>query len=200
MRNTHTSHVLSYRTLLYTVLILVPIFSLSCRKAPGDSFLQGPDRTDYILLEWHTVRSGELLEGSYPPGRRINGHTYILNEGGSLYAPGFDVAGTDSLICFLGVTIGLAGTEGSGISAELQEIYSLPHTNGGLSILRLSSRGTAYIALGDEEISLQAGEVWTQRYTRTDTLQQSSIRSVTQVTVTESIVNKGLFKKSRIIE
>jgi hypothetical protein len=185
--------------LFITLLVLLPVIS-ACRSTQDDSFLRGPDRTDYILLEFHTVRSGELLEGTYPPGRRINGHTYILNDDGTLYAPGFDPAGSDSLIAFLAVTVGLAGTEGSGTSATLHEIYSLPYNNGELSILRMSRHGTAYLALGEEELSLQAGEEWTRRFIRVDTLQQSNSRSVTELTVTESIRNKGIFKKSRIIE
>jgi hypothetical protein len=188
------------RFLLYIICILfLPVLS-ACRSTPDDSFLRGPDRTDYVLLEFHTVRSGELLEGTYPPGRVINGYTYILNDDGTLYAPGFDGAGSDSLIAFLAITVGLAGTEGSGTSAMLHEIYSLPYKNEELHILRMSKQGTAYLAFGEEELSLQTGEEWTRRFTRTDTLQYSNSRSVTELTVTESIRNKGIFKKSQIIE
>lgn len=185
---------LQIRFFLITSFIAIAIGCSVNKQQASEEFIK-PDQVAFI--EYIQTQEGEVLSGTAPAGRRIDGPTYHFDAATkqlNLYRKAnFSM---DTVKAILGNGGILKGAAGSGLSLRLTGIGKFPYTMNKLTISGVSSKGLSII-FDKKKLILKEGEKWETSNSTIDTVKME-IPAIIRFTTTYSINYRGMIDKKRI--
>jgi len=185
------------RFILITLFLATAISGCSVNKQQAEKEFIQPDQIAFI--EYIQTQNGEVISGTAPQGRRIDGPTYHFDSATkqlSIYRKANFLI--DTVKAILGNGGILKGAAGSGLSLRLTGIGKFPHTMNKLTISEVSSKGLSII-FDKKKFILKEGEKWETSNSTIDTVKME-IPAIIRFTTTYSIRYHGLIDKKRIKE
>jgi hypothetical protein len=174
------------------------IVTLSCSVNKKQVYKEFIKPEEVAFIELIQTQEGEVISGTIPPGRRIDGPTYgfdrTLKQLRILRKEKFSI---DTIKAFLGNVRILKGSAGTGLSMRLSPISKLPFTLNNLTISDVSSKGVLVI-FDKKEFLVQEGEDWKTSKTSIDTI-KAEVPTIIKTTTTYSITYHGKISKKGII-
>jgi len=163
-----------------------------------DDTVEDPVADQYLFLEQHTSKSGELISGPVPPILQIDFPTYTFDEETGELNGVIDFEINSSLKMIYASGTSLSGTAGGGSATGLSGVYEVPYERESFELLKLDEDGTVVIIYDDEVLSLAAGEEWINTSTRLDTTTVDNEISISAITTSNRITNYGFQYQSDI--
>ena len=158
---------------LLAIVLIVPVVCLAI-----DQIKQSGDDT-IVFIEYKNNARGQLIDGTYA-GRTLSGQEYVYDAEKGLLTCTENVYVNSSLKALLGTTQSLMQDAGNGLSAQINEIYSLPTSASGVKICEVLENGTVILQYNGSVIRLAPGERWEQIYSeniRTDDYRVKIVKS-----------------------
>lgn len=187
---------LQIRFILITSFTAIAIGCSVNKPQATEEFIK-PDQVAFI--EYIQTQEGEVLSGTAPAGRRIDGPTYHFDAATkqlNLYRKAnFSM---DTVKAILGNGGILKGAAGSGLSLRLTGIGKFPYTLNKLTISGVSSKGLSII-FDKKKLILKEGEKWETSNSTIDTVKME-IPAIIRFTTTYSIRYHGIIDKKGITE
>ncbi len=182
------------KSVLFIFSIASLLFLASCQTRSTSSLPE----SEVAFIEYYTTVDGLSLEGTPPPGMRIDGPTYTFNDQASglhsFVNPGFDPL---QPIAILGMGRILRGTEGGGLSSRLMAISQLPHKEGEFSLKSIAKGRIKFELLG-KSYTLEAGKEALALYWLVDTIDYGTERAIIRKTISHQVLYHGSIKRSAI--
>lgn len=180
--------------------IVIIIFSLflfySCEKNQEVDWIISPDKC--VFVDHHINTKGELIEGNYQGGLRIDFPTYDFNPTSGILNGIIFFEINDSLLMIYGDGRSLSGVAGAGAATGLSGIYDLPFTKGNLEIKQIEPDGTVHIHYNDSLIVLKSDEKWVNVKSEINTQDFGFGIAKANIITTDRIENYGIIEKSKI--
>lgn len=190
-----TIRVLAFLTTLSVISICCSAESYQSRnnrEFPSDQF---------IFIEFIERTTGNLQNGWFPPGRRIDGQGYYFNSESKtikLMTELNNNAQESKLL--VGYNIILSGAAGSGKYSTVISVTDLPFQKDSLTIRELEPNGTVHLTLGENSIELPAGNKKEFRNERIENFNNNDKSGSANFTTEISISNYGFIDKSGLIK
>lgn len=165
---------------------------------------------EYLFAEiWHDT-DGEVMEGDSSvvfmhidfPFYSFDSATGVLRLGGSGYTGEHFLPASDNFLMAIGEGYRRSGDAGTGISCNVNWIYSIPSDNvAGLVVTSIVKDGTFSVKYCGTSITLAPGEKWENVATWTENVKSESGDSwcLVRYTTTVTISNYGLQDKDNIL-
>ncbi|HOP05374.1 MAG TPA: hypothetical protein PL017_08080 [Tenuifilaceae bacterium] len=182
--------------ILLLSIAALPIFS-GCRQGKNATTWE-PPTNQFAFVEYYITYDGKPLEGTPPPGIRIDGPTYMYNsETGEINSYMESNFSSDTITTVIGIGKIRRGTEGGGLSSRLVGVKDLPYSNINLSIDSFTSEMMLFRFKG-EKLSLKAGEEWQRVYESIDTIPSMQGNAIVQRKVIHQVNFRGFFMKDSL--
>lgn len=183
--------------LLFITAFIATIISCRVNKQQVNQEFIKPDQIAFI--EYIQTQNGEVLSGTAPQGRRIDGPTYHFDQETkqlNIYRKvNFSI---DTIKAILGNGGILKGAAGSGLSLRLSGIGKFPYTMNKLTISEVSNQGLSII-FDKQLILIKEGEKWETSSSTIDTVKME-IPAIIKFTSTFSIRYHGMIDKKSITQ
>jgi len=177
------------------ISMLMAFMGCSFNKHHAEKNFIDPD--EFVFLEYYQTQEGEVISGTAPHGRRIDGPTYRFDKATKkldfLRKVDFSI---DSVKVILGNGKILKGASGSGLSMRINAINKLPYTLNNLTISNVNGKGI-YLIFDKKKLLLKAGDEWQTSTVSIDTIKTGSL-SIVKTTTTHSIRYHGKLEKKGV--
>mgnify|MGYP005833780693 CR=1 FL=1 len=153
----------------------------------------------YVFIEHTTVKSCRVLEGNAYPMSFITPKYSYDDERKAMRILFSAPEVNDRLIGLYGDGLKGYGDVFTGQTNTIYGVYGTPYDHGHIRITGIEKNGTAHLNINRENVTLKPGEKWsnsTSYIEETDRYGQGTARI--EVTIDESIVNKGIWNKQDI--
>jgi hypothetical protein len=178
--------------------LLISALIFGCRVKKNNASLWQPPVDEYAFVEYYQVNEGIALEGTPPPGRRIDGPTYSFSpELGELTSYISSPFSKDSLLLVLARGLVLRGTEGGGLHSRLIPVFSLPFTESSITIEAISSNEVHFL-LDEQRVSIPIGQEWVRKTESIDTLSFPEGNVIVQRSKSVRVIFHGFLKKEKL--
>ncbi len=152
-----------------------------------------------VFIELREVEEGKVIQGNYPPGRRIDFPTYFYDEKqGTLTSQHLSFELDDTLKVVFGRYGALRGAAGGGVASRLYGVYRFPYLYGDLVLRGVDENGKAHLQFRDSELIVDSHDEWKHTETRRDTVDILQYAAVAEFTTTIRIINHGVMEKAKI--
>lgn len=183
--------------LIIVASILITANSCRVNKQQASKDIIKPDQVAFI--EFVQTQEGELISGTAPQGRRIDGPTYRFDkETRQLTLLRKDDFSIDTVKAFLGYVRVLKGAAGHGLSMRLNAIGKLPYTTNNLTISEVGSK-VVNIIFDNKAVQINEGDSWETTKSTIDTIKMET-PTIIKYTITYSIHYHGLIDKKGVIQ
>lgn len=182
---------------IYSTLPIFILLLISCKSGQKTSAWQ-PPADQFAFIEYYVTHDGKALEGTPPPGMRIDGPTYTFDrEQGELTSYMDASFGKDTVSIVMGVGRIRRGTEGGGLSSRLVGVTKLPHSEWKFNLESLSSEKIIF-QFEEEKIELLLGNEWNKVMESIDTIPSIDGNAVVQRKITHQINFHGFYEKEKL--
>ncbi|MFP4557506.1 MAG: hypothetical protein ACLFNU_11605 [Bacteroidales bacterium] len=180
---------------LFFVITIVLVFSCSTSKVTG--WLPPTDK--FAFVEYYETQEGRAIEGTAPPGMRIDGPTYSFSEENQEINSFLNnEVSKDSLVLLVGRGVILRGTRGGGMHSRLVPAYNIPFIVEKLTVAKMTADGVSF-KWNDKDILLAPGESWVNTEQKTDTLiNHQGDSAIVENSITHTIKFHGFLKKESL--
>jgi hypothetical protein len=179
--------------------IFIVVIMISCGVNKNKSSEQFIKNDEIAFIEYIQTKESELVSGTLPRGRRIDGPTYHFDqEAKQLKILRKETFSLDTVKAFLGNVRILKGGSGSGLSMRLSAIGRFPFSMNDLKLLNIDRNGVKLV-YDKNEILLQEGKEWKLSKSSLDTINVNE-PTIVRTTTTYSIIYHGKIPKKGIIE
>lgn len=167
-----------------------------CEKNQEEDWIINSDKC--VFLDHHINTNGELIEGNYEGGLKIDFPTYSFDETSKILNGEFNFEINKTLKIIYGDGRSISGVVGEGTATGLSGIYDLPFVKGKLEIKQIESDGTVHIQYNDSLIVLKSNEEWVNVTSEIDTQDFGAGVAKANIITTDKIANYGIIEKSKI--
>lgn len=185
--------------LLKLSIVLTFVATLSCsvnKQHVSNDYIKS---NEVAFVEFYQTQDGEVISGTAPQGRRIDGPTYRFNKSTRqieiLRKTNFSL---DSVMAILGNGKILKGAAGNGLSMRLNGISKFPFAMNGLTILNINDEGI-HLIFNKEKLLVKEGQQWQTTTTTIDTIKIES-PVIMRLKTTYTINYVGKINKSSVVE
>lgn len=179
-------------------LIILSVTSICCSAESYQSQNnRGFPSDQFIFIEFSESTKGNVLNGWFPPGRRIDGQGYYFNpETRTLRLMTEINVNEHDLKLLVGYNIILSGAAGSGKHSALISVTDLPFQKDSLTIGKIGPNGTVHLTLGENSLELKTGDKKDFRKERIENYNNNDRSGSANFTTEISIRNHGFIYKS----